>query len=208
MYVERHAQVAPGEILCFKTKTKKLVKRTNLWNPYHSWKKWNPAEFKQKTIEQVLKVINHGTDNKTAVFLSGGFDSTLIASIARQSNKKIVLFTLDPNHDRPDKHDARWFRYESQMAMQTAKEFNMPIVKVPLGRDDRVTYGKMWLGETHYLWSDHNRQGPRYALCKAAADHGCKVVITGDSGDELFTQDIYIMTKEMTRNGVQYTVNI
>ena len=73
------------------------------------------------------------------------------------------------------------------MAMQTAKEFKMPIVRVPLGRDDRVTYGKMWLGETHYLWSDHNRQGPRYALCKAAADHGCKVVITGDSGDELFT---------------------
>lgn len=181
-------KVAPGEVLCFKTKTRKLVKRTNLWNPYyHSWKEWNPAEFKQKTIEQVLKVINHGTDNKTALFLSGGFDSTLIASIARQSNKKIVLFTLSPNYDRPDKHDSRWFRNESEMAMKTAKEFNMPIVKIPLTRDDRVQYGKMWLGETHYLWSDHNRQGPRYALCKAAADHGCKVVITGDSGDELFT---------------------
>ena len=37
------------------------------------------------------------------------------------------------------------------------------------------------------MWSDHNRQSPRYLLCKAAKEAVCKVILSGDSGDELFT---------------------
>ena len=45
----------------------------------------------------------------------------------------------------------------------------------------------MWLNGTHYPWVDMNRRAPRFALCKAASRDGCKVVLTGDSADELFT---------------------
>ena len=93
------------------------------------------------------------------------------------------------------------------MALQTAKELGMPIVKVDLSRDDRTAYGKMWVSETHYLWSDHNRQAPRYAMCKQAAKDGCKVVITGDSGDELFTGYLH-HAKRLERNGVKTTQDI
>ena len=48
-------------------------------------------------------------------------------------------------------------------------------------------YHRMWLAHTHFPWVDRNRTAPRYALCKAASRDGCKVVLTGDSADELFT---------------------
>ena len=34
---------------------------------------------------------------------------------------------------------------------------------------------------------ESTKKAPRYKLAKAAAEHGCKVVLTGDSGDELFS---------------------
>ena len=73
------------------------------------------------------------------------------------------------------------------MALQSAELWGRPVVKVDLGRDERISLGKTWLAGTHYAWSDHNRQAPRYKLAKAAAEYGCKVVLTGDSGDELYS---------------------
>lgn len=73
------------------------------------------------------------------------------------------------------------------MALKSGELWGREVVKVDIGRDERIALGKTWLAGTHYAWSDHNRQGPRYKLAEAAAKHGCKVVLTGDSGDELFS---------------------
>ena len=186
-------KVPPGGLITFDAKHRgKILSNRNLWNYYLKRNPKNPPdnwrpEFQKKTTEQVLKVINHGTNNRTALFLSGGLDSNLIAAIAKNSNKEVILYTCGYELQKGDIHSHDFFRDESSMALQTAKELGMPIVKVDLSRDDRTAYGKMWVSETHYLWSDHNRQAPRYAMCKQAAKDGCKVVITGDSGDELFT---------------------
>ena len=90
----------------------------------------------------MLKVINHGTNNKTALFLSGGLDSNLIAAIAKNSNKEVILYTCGYELQKGDIHSHDFFRDESSMALQTAKELGMPIVKVDLSRDDRTAYGK------------------------------------------------------------------
>ena len=73
------------------------------------------------------------------------------------------------------------------MALKSGELWGRPVVKVDINRDERIALGKTWLAGTHYLWSDHNRQAPRYKLARAAAEDGCKVVLTGDSGDELFS---------------------
>ena len=185
-------KVAPGQTMIFSTEKRGAIKKdTNLWNFFIRRKPKEKEgwleEFRDLTKKQILKVINHGADNKTALFLSGGLDSNLIAAIAKESNKEVVLYTCGYALQKGDVADHDFFRNESQMAMQTAEKLGMSIVKVDLDRDDRVQYGKMWTSETHFPWSDHNRQAPRYLMAKAAASHDCKVVITGDSGDELFT---------------------
>ena len=85
------------------------------------------------------------------------------------------------------------------MALQSAELWGRPVVKVDLGRDERISLGKTWLAGTHYAWSDHNRQAPRYKLAKAAAEYGCKVVLTGDSGDELYSGYLHTI-KDLMNN--------
>jgi len=182
-------KVEPGGVLQFNVKKNFKLTRNNLWNYVLVRKeKFDEEEFIHKTKEAILKVANYGnTDNKHAIFLSGGFDSQLVASICRESTKDITLFTCGYTNEQPNSH-AHWgFQEESQMAIKSGELWGREVVKVDLGRDERIALGKTWLAGTHYAWSDHNRQGPRYKLAEAAAKHGCKVVLTGDSGDELFS---------------------
>ena len=182
-------KVEPGGYLEFDMSNNFKLTRRNLWNWLTFRKKpFDKEEFIEKTKESILKVANYGnSSNKHAIFLSGGFDSTLIASICRESTKDITLFTCGYSNEKGNSHEHMGFQEESRMAKKTAELFGRELVHVDLGRDERISLGKTWLAGTHYAWSDHNRQAPRYKLAQAAAEHGCKVVLTGDSGDELFT---------------------
>lgn len=182
-------KVEPGGVLQFDIKKNFKLTRNNLWNYVLVRKeRFDKEEFIHKTKEAILKVANYGnSNNKHAIFLSGGFDSQLVASICRESTKDITLFTCGYTNEQPNNH-AHWgFQEESQMALKSGELWGREVVKVDLRRDERIALGKTWLAGTHYAWSDHNRQGPRYKLAEAAAKHGCKVVLTGDSGDELFS---------------------
>ena len=160
-----------------------------MWNYYNFHKQvFDAEEFREKTKESILKVANYGNStNKHAIFLSGGFDSTLVASICRESTKDITLFTCGYTNEKGNTHEHWGFQAESAMAKKTASLFGRELVHVDLSRDERISLGKTWLAGTHYAWSDHNRQAPRYKLARAAAEYGCKVVLTGDSGDELYS---------------------
>lgn len=179
-------KVAAGEVLCFDTQTWRM-KRTNLWDYFKiGSNKFNKEEFRQKLIESVLKVAK--TKQKLGMFLSGGLDSTLVASILAKNNVPVEVWTCGYNLKQKGQY---WmhegFHNESEMAVRTCKELGIPIKRVILDRDERFYLGKFWISNTHYPWADHNRQAPRYKLAEAAAKSGCKVILTGDSGDELFT---------------------
>ena len=182
-------KVEPGGFLEFDLNKNFKLTRRNLWNWFNFYKKpFDKEEFIEKTKESILKVANYGnSDNKHAIFLSGGFDSTLVASICRESTKDITLFTCGYLNEKGNKYEHWGFQDESRMAKKTAELYGRELVHVDLGRDQRIALGKTWLAGTHYAWSDHNRQAPRYLLARTAAEHGCKVVLTGDSGDELFS---------------------
>ena len=182
-------KVEPGAFLTFELDKNFKLNRRNMWNYYNFHKQlFNAEEFVEKTKESILKVANYGNStNKHAIFLSGGFDSTLVASICRESTKDITLFTCGYTNEKGNTHEHWGFQEESRMAKTTAELFGRELIHVDLSRDERISLGKTWLAGTHYAWSDHNRQAPRYKLARAAAEHGCKVVLTGDSGDELYS---------------------
>lgn len=182
-------KVEPGGLLFFDYENGFKLTRKNLWQwLVYRKEPFREDEFIQRTKESILKVANYGnSDNKHAIFLSGGFDSTLVASICRESTKDITLFTCGYTNEKGNLHEHMGFQGESIMAKKTAELFGRELVHVDLGRDERIALGKTWLAGTHYAWSDHNRQAPRYKLARAAAEHGCKVVLTGDSGDELYS---------------------
>jgi asparagine synthase (glutamine-hydrolysing) len=179
-------KLGPGEILEIDFE-KKGVYRRNLWDSYKIRStEFDPEEFIERTKESVLKVAK--TKQKLGMFLSGGLDSTVVASILAKEKVDVELWTCGYNLSQKATYWAHeGFDGEKQMAIITADWLGLPINKVVLDRDDRYSYGKMWLANTHYPWADCNRQAPRYLLAKAASRSGCKVILTGDSGDELFT---------------------
>lgn len=180
------SKVGPGEIIEVDFNSKTAYRQT-LWETYkiNSYE-FDEEEFIERTKESILKVAK--TKQKLGLFLSGGLDSTVVASVLAKEKVDVELWTCGYNlKQKPNFWSHDGFDGEKQMAVVTADWLGLPINKVVLDRDDRHSYGKMWLANTHYPWADCNRQAPRYLLARAASQSGCKVILTGDSGDELFT---------------------
>ena len=190
IYKQIH-KVEPGGWLEFDLNDNFKVHRKNLWNYFDMLSEpLDTAEFRYNIKEAVHKVSKN--KNKTALFLSGGMDSTMVASLLRDCEIDLEVFTMGYNLNQKGKHwDQKNYAGEAAMAIKTAEDWGYKVHHLTLDKDDVDNYGKMWLANTHYLWADHNRQAPRYLLCKAAAEAGCKVVLSGDSGDELFSGYIH-----------------
>ena len=74
------------------------------------------------------------------------------------------------------------------MAMQTAKELNIPFHTTKVNYKDQHKYNE----EAQFALSgiphwDRNRTNPRYLNIKNAAANGNKIYIIGDGADELLT---------------------
>lgn len=113
----------------------------------------------------------------TAVLLSGGIDSSLVAAIGSQvSDSQLRTFTVGFDNDNYD---------ESSTAAVTAK-----ILKT---RHETVRVSSKSLagalndiGEVYDEPFSDSSQIPSVLVSKAIANSGIKVAITGDGGDELF----------------------
>lgn len=115
-------------------------------------------------------------DVPIGVFLSGGIDSSLVASsVARQHRDEVTAFIIkadDPSYD------------ESAVAMQTAAHLGLRTHVEFLRRED---YGRQVALVPHHYDEPCSTlsQIPTLAIAEVAAQH-VKVVLTGDGGDEVF----------------------
>ncbi len=185
-------KVAPGEVIVYDTKNRRIKRKGNLWT-YFDIKpdKVYSGIFRKKITNSIRKVAKN--INKTGLFLSGGMDSTLILSLLKDI-PELDLHVFSCGYTKELDSFGQYYHdmaNEIKMAEQTCREYGIPITTVELSQSKRDHYGKMWLANTHFPWSDKNRTAPRYLLAKTAAEHGCKVILTGDSGDELFTGYIH-----------------
>ena len=182
---EHTIKVPPGAIYIIDLNTGRLEVK-NMWANFTiTSNKINIQEFRQKLIASINKVAKN--KQKTALFLSGGLDSTCALGILKDSKLDLTAYICDYEKGGAKFYDHDAFRREARMAVKPCIEWNVPYKVVKLQKDHVNHYDRMWLNGTHYPWMDKNRRAPRFALCKQAHKDGCKVVLTGDSADELFT---------------------
>lgn len=178
-------KVPPGHVYTFDLKSGD-IKMYSMWRNYRiGTDKMDFGEFRERLITSVKKVAKN--KQKTALFLSGGLDSTCALGILKECDLDLTAYICDYEKGGAKFHDHNAFRDEAKMAKKTCEEWDIDYKVVKLHHDSVTHYDRLWLNSTHYPWVDMNRRAPRFSLCKAASRDGCKVVLTGDSADELFT---------------------
>ena len=140
---------------------------------------WNPNETSEEPWRNTFSEsvnLRTASDRPVGVFLSGGVDSTAIASILSQSgHKEITAFTASFNDSRFD---------ESETAKKTALELGLPLKEIKIPQDIPLTLFDRIIDDIDEPFADPS-SFPTWLLCKETAKH-VTVVLGGDGGDELF----------------------
>lgn len=186
----------PGEIKVWDIKNKRFDPTRNdtmwksTWNLYPNLS-WDKDEYR----ELVIKAIKESgySKNKTALSLSGGLDSTIIASVLKDQPDFFTTTVSFEKHktalDTQSRNKIKRLHTESILAKQTAKMFNLKCyeTKYPQVKEATKKYFNSVVdafGSYYFMFS---RTGPRLASVLEAKKRGAKVFLTGDLGDELFT---------------------
>ena len=178
-------KVAPGQYIIFDFDKNKIIYK-NLWNSFRIRSNpFNKADFRARLTSNIQKIAQ--SNQKTGLFLSGGFDSTFALSAVKDMDLDLTVYICA--YDKSDGlyHNHNAFHEEARLAAQTCKEWGVKHKILVLQQDRIYDYDRRWLNKARFPWSDRNRRVPRYFLCEQAALDGCKVILTGDSADELFS---------------------
>lgn len=182
-------KLAPGQYVTHNF-TSGETRTANLWRDYQIMSmKLDKKEFRERTVNSIRNIAKN--KQKTGIFLSGGLDSTFALSCIKDMGLDLTAYICKYDDTRAQYSNHNGFRNETDMAIQTCKEWNVPYKVVTLRQAEMGHLSRMWMAKTHFTWVDRNRQAPRYKLCEAASKDGCKVIITGDSADELYTGYIH-----------------
>jgi len=116
------------------------------------------------------------SDVPLGVFLSGGIDSSLIASLAQDNSEDpIKTFTIGFNNSSYD---------ESHFALNVAKHLKTTHSKITVTENDALDLIPKLASIYDEPFSDSS-QIPTYFVCKSAKNH-VSVALSGDGADELF----------------------
>lgn len=133
---------------------------------------------KETSIQIETAVRSHLlSDVPVGVYMSGGIDSSLVATLAARNQRKMMAFTGYFETQEP-------FYDERPLTRKAAKEAGISLVEVPIGPEnllsnfDSLIYSldepRMGMGSFSQMVVAHE------------AAKNCKVVLAGHGGDELF----------------------
>ena len=209
-------KVPPGKILCYNLKERRFGGEDSMWGGKSTWSldmdlKWDPEELEDKFVKCFKEVLAPGPDVDKTISLSGGLDSTLIASIL--SKDKVSATSCSWELEDTDLETTRQGMFdESILAEKTCKQLNIEFNKSFVPRDFNSIMPEAYKALGLPIW-DRNRIVPRYVNVKQAAENGNKVFIVGDCADELLTgyngdfnvfYPSHATTRNFTSNDVQY----
>ena len=182
-------KVMPGQILEIDVGTNKTIANDNLWNSSFDLKPnylWDRDELEEIAIQSISEVCQAPNIKKT-ISLSGGLDSSLIASIARNKDYISASSVHWEDVNIQSKDPSRHMMEELEMSKETTKW---------LGMDHYVTqipYNNNWVHDEVYnsmfgmpSW-DIQRLLPRFYNITQAAKNKNKIYFSGDCADEILT---------------------
>ena len=181
-------KVPPGKILCYDLKERRFGQDDTLWGGKYDLDmdlKWDPEELEEKFVKSFNEVLDPGPTVDKTISLSGGLDSTLIASILKDRSVSATSCSwelVDTDFSTTNSHMFE----ESNLAEKTCKQFNMNFHKSIVPKNFNKTMKEAYQAIGIPIW-DRNRIIPRYINVKKAAENGNKVFIVGDCADELLT---------------------
>jgi asparagine synthase (glutamine-hydrolysing) len=154
---------------------RKLNGPNRYWTPDFSPEDLNEREAMGKIYDEISKIVQLGVQRhkKFAVLLSGGLDSSLLASFVRNStDNKIDSYTFAP------------FGQTNASARNIADFLNLTQHEVAMDAKDAIEGFTMLPKIYADLISDPFIALPTYALAKAAKDEGA--VFAADGADNIF----------------------
>ena len=183
-------KLVPGEYITFSVEKNKIISRGSLFDFQMENQKPNDKKIKKLIEKSIVNTVYN--NNSTCVLLSGGLDSTTILNCSK--NLDMDLFSLSCGYKslydlkKDEDYDSMLnYTEEVNYAKKTSKFYNIPfydkIISISELRDSVKDSIKCSL----LPFFDDNRYVVRYLTYKKAHDLGCKVIINGDGGDEIFT---------------------
>mgnify|MGYP003304148348 CR=1 FL=1 len=182
-------KIMPGQILEIDVGSNKIIGSDNLWNSSFDLKPnylWDREELEDIAVQCISEVCQAPNINKT-ISLSGGLDSSLIASVAKNKDNISASSVHWENVNISKKDPSRHMMDELQLSKETTKW---------LGMDHYVTeipYNNTWVHDEVYnsmfgmpSW-DIQRLLPRFYNITQAAKNNNKIYLSGDCADELLT---------------------
>lgn len=116
------------------------------------------------------------SDVPMGAFLSGGLDSAIVASVAKQHKSDLNTFCLS-FPDLP-------YLNESDLAQETANFIGTKHHTLPVSQKEMLLAAEEVLNYTDELYADSSAIAMQ-ALCNKVRPH-CTVALSGDGGDEVF----------------------
>ena len=174
-FYEGSYNLEPGSILIFQNNQitkKKYFEISNYFKKKNKYKKFNSEEFNEILIKSVKSRLVSDVD--VGIFLSGGLDSSIIASVAKKIGANIKSYTLGFNEVSYD---------ESNKAKFVSDRLEIKNEKFIIDENDLNDIEKIVLSfgepvaDTSII--------PTFFLSKFASKK-TKVCLGGDGGDELF----------------------
>ena len=158
---ERVAELEPGTILTWHDHTVRI-------RPFaaRSAGGATPAEAARDSIARQLR-----SDRPTALFLSGGFDSALLAAVAADTGAPVSALTLS-THDNSE---------DVRLAAETARHYGLPHEVVAVHEADLARSADAFLGALDQPTIDGFNT---FLVARAAVDRGFPVALSGLGGDE------------------------
>lgn len=187
---KRVQKMAPGTFIVYDTVKQKYVGRGTLFD-WQICEYEEPERYSDDYVRQIIRqAIKHTVynPNKTAITLSGGLDSSAILNGCITGSKppmEIIATTAEfEKVDDPIRTEERYYT-EEPLAVKSAEYYNIPLYPTVITRD--MIEEKTTADKTLMPYMDAARLVPRHHLCKTAAEHGCRVIVWGDGGDEIFS---------------------
>lgn len=181
--------LAPGQILEFDIKSGSICAVDSLWGAdwdlYPNYA-WSPEEFKEIAERAINETCTAPGVNK-CLSLSGGLDSTLLASIGRKQDNFFCSSVRYDEEYTGYHHRKDVLLEEVNIAKKTCDILNIEHTETFLDH----LYSDKYFDETitrmgNYGWLA-SRIIPRFKNIFNAKQHDAKIYITGDMADELFT---------------------